>query len=115
MHKRQVKRPGLRSQLWISLLLCLTMLLGLPLSVQAKKDEEEINQIYIETAEEFLAFADACRLDRYSQNLQVELKEDIDLTGKEFTAIPTFSGTLDGKDHVIRGIQLEVLPLCGSE
>ena len=95
---------------WISILLCLALLLSLPCTVQAKEkteDKKEIKTIAIETAEEFLSFAENCRLDTYSVNLKVELEDDINLTGKEFKAIPTFSGEFNGNDHVIRGLSLE--------
>lgn len=95
---------------WISILLCLALILSLPCTVQAKEkteDKKEIKTIAIETAEEFLSFAENCRLDTYSVNLKVELEDDINLTGKEFKAIPTFSGEFNGNDHVIRGLSLE--------
>ena len=43
-------------------------------------------ELRIRTAEEFLTFADACRLDSYSQGLSVVLEGDIDLAGTGFAA-----------------------------
>lgn len=60
----------------------------------------------ISSPEEFLSFAESCRLDSYSQGLTVTLEADIDLSGSEFTPIPIFSGTFDGKGHAISGLSL---------
>ena len=62
--------------------------------------------IEISTVDEFLMFAEACRLDSYSVGLVVTLKRDIDLSGTGFTGIPMFSGYFNGGGHEIRGIDL---------
>ena len=117
MHKRSFKRW----RLWLSSLLCLALLANLPLAIRAEETNSDAEAataeasqkpivtktISIENADDFLRFAQDCRLDTYSIGLVVELEEDIDLTGKEFEAIPTFSGVLKGNDHVIRGLNLE--------
>ena len=95
---------------WISILLCVVFLLGMAVPVGADETEpqEEIltRELKISTAEEFLAFAENCRLDSYSQNLAVTLENDIDLKGIPFCGIPIFSGAFDGKGHTISGLNI---------
>ena len=80
------------------------------LPVSATEAEVEpmipIRKIEISTAEEFLEFAENCRLDSFSQNLEVYLTEDIDLTGRPFAGVPTFGGTFWGKRHSISGVTI---------
>lgn len=86
----------------ISILLRLA-LLGTVLPVYA---QETAAQLSISSAEEFLAFAENCRLDSYSKDLTVTLEKNIDLSGVEFTPIPTFSGHFDGQGHIISGLSI---------
>lgn len=88
------------------LFLCLSLLLSIPLPVFAEEPEIPANELSISTAEEFLTFAENCRLDRYSQGLIVILETDIDLSGSVFAPIPIFSGTFDGKGHTVSGIAI---------
>lgn len=95
----------------LSLLLCLTMLSGIAVTAFAEEAEEteppvEITTITIETVEEFLAFAENCLLDTYSQNLCVELRGDIDLSGRAFAGIPIFCGTFHGNGKAITGLSV---------
>lgn len=87
----------------LSLTLCLILLIGIALPVSA---EETTAQLSISTAEEFLAFAENCRLDSYSQNLSVSLEKDIDLGDVPFESVPIFSGSFDGKGHTISGLSI---------
>ena len=96
-----------QKRLWISLMLCLTMMLASFSTVQADEEKEEKKSISIESAEEFVKFAEDCRLDAYSENLTVELTSDIDLTGIAFAGIPTFGGIFNGNDHVIQGLDIQ--------
>ena len=50
----------------------------------------------IESTEDFLEFAENCRMDSYSQNLVVTLENDIDLSGISFDGVPIFGGTFHG-------------------
>lgn len=88
---------------WICLVLSLFLLTS-PLPVFA--DEPAVTEITIDSAEQFLQFAENCRLDSYSQNLSVTLTSDIDLTGQAFTGIPVFCGSFDGNSHTITGVTL---------
>ena len=97
----------------LSLLLCLFLMLSLALPVYADEPEERVEEnvvreLTISTAEEFLEFAENCRLDTYSQNLEVTLKADIDLAGYTFSGVPIFGGVFDGKDHAITGLEITV-------
>ncbi len=58
----------------------------------------------ISTAEELEEFSRLCRLDSSSKSLKAVIENDIDITGKEFTPIPIFCGTLDGQGHTIKGL-----------
>ena len=89
----------------ISLLLCFGLLLSIKLPVYADEPEYQ-EEIRISNAEEFLAFAENCRLDSYSHDLAVMLDHDIDLTGIPFGGIPIFSGLFDGNGHSITGLTI---------
>ena len=98
------------------LLMAVILLLSLCVPVCATEAEETIEEtveevvvrtLKIESAEEFLEFAENCRLDSYSQNLEVSLETDIDLSNTDFQGIPIFCGTFRGKNHIISGLSLE--------
>ena len=93
----------------VSVLLCVVLLLGMTIPVYAADDQENpvVAEIRISTLDEFLQFAEKCRLDSYSQNLLVSLESDIDLTGVQFEGVPIFSGTFRGNGHTIWGLLLE--------
>ena len=107
------KKPGKL----LSLLLCLCLLFGSFLPVRAQEtempeetgavEEAQAVSLSISTAEELLAFAESCRLDSFSRNLAVTLEKDIDLTGLDFAGVPIFSGSFDGKGHVISGLEIQ--------
>ena len=66
-------------------------------------DAVETESVYINSTEDFLAFADKCHLDSWSVNKIVYLKQDIDLSGSSFETIPVFAGVFDGGGHTITG------------
>ena len=84
----------------VFLTLCLLLSLAAPAFAAG-------NQITIGTKEELLTFAQNCTLDSWSQSKTVVLTGDIDLTGTDFTPIPTFGGHFDGQGHAITGITLD--------
>lgn len=86
-----------------SLLLCAALLLSLTLPALA---EEQAADVRITSKEDFLAFAEDCRLDSFSQGLTVSLEVDIDLTGVDFTPIPWFGGTFMGNQHTVFGLKI---------
>ena len=68
--------------------------------------QEPAADVTISTAEDLLALAQDCVLDRYSENLTVSLAADLDLSGTDFRGIPSFSGTFEGNHHTISGLSL---------
>lgn len=87
---------------WISLLLCLLMVLGMAMPALAEE-----NTVRIKNKEDLIAFGENCRLDSYSRGVTVVLEADIDLTGTAFSPIPVFSGTFMGGGHKITGLNLQ--------
>ncbi len=60
-------------------------------------------EIDISTQAELIEFAENCHSESWSYDKYVVLKNDINLTGDEFTGIPIFSGLFDGNGHTIYG------------
>lgn len=94
----------------ICTVLSLLLLLALPVAAETQQSEEAVQPqktiLRIATAEQFLAFAENCRLDTYSRDLQVVLMRDIDLSGMDFQGIPTFSGIFLGRGHTVSGVHI---------
>lgn len=91
-----------------ALLLCLLLVLSLPVTALAEEaqDSEEGTTLRIARRQQFLDFAENCRLDSYSRNLSVILLMDIDLTGVDFSGIPIFCGNFDGNGHTVSGLSI---------
>ena len=66
----------------------------------------EGDTLSIRTAEDLADLAHSCTLDSWSQGKTVRLEADINLTGQDFTSIPTFGGVFDGQGHTISGLSL---------
>ena len=88
------------------LLICFVLLAAMALPVYAEPEESGVTVLSISTAEEFLTFAENCRLDTYSENLLVSLEADIDLSGRAFACVPVFGGTFAGNGHTVSGVDL---------
>ena len=88
---------------WALLLaaLCLLSLLS-PAALAAG----ESGSVHLRTAEDLETLARNCSLDTWSQGKTVILEQDIDLTGRTFSPIPTFGGTFLGQGHTISGVSL---------
>lgn len=99
----------MRTKKALSLLLSLLLVLGL-LSGAAGALAEDAAQTgvtyYINGLEDLLKLADNCAVDTYSKDVTVILQTDIDLTGSEFSSIPTFGGVFEGGGHTISGLNL---------
>lgn len=67
---------------------------------------EQNRTVSISDADDFLKFAEECRINSASKGLCAELKADINLSGKEFFGIPIFCGTFNGNGHKISGLSL---------
>ena len=91
-----------------ALLLCLLLVLSLPVTALAEEaqDSEEGTTLRIARRQQFLDFAENCRLDSYSRNMSVILLTDIDLTGVDFSGIPIFCGNFDGNGHTVSGLSI---------
>ncbi|WP_029231011.1 hypothetical protein [Butyrivibrio sp. VCB2006] len=68
---------------------------------------EQMEEINIGSTEEFLAFANNCKLDTWSVNKKVTLTSDISLLGCDFTGIPSFGGIFDGAGHTISSFNVD--------
>ncbi len=86
-----------------TVLLCAVLLL---LSLCLPAAAAGNTKIQISNKEEFLSFAQSCRLDSFSMGLTVSLEADIDLTGTDFEPIPVFCGIFDGNGHTVSGLNI---------
>lgn len=69
-------------------------------------DIDASDAIYIYTAKDLVSLAKKCSLDTWSRGKTVILMNDIDLSGGEFTSIPTFGGVFDGRGYTISGLSI---------
>lgn len=77
------------------------------LTMASYNDEEaEWEEICIDSVEELREFARNCWLDTWSVNKKVYLTNDLNLSGSNFTSIPTFGGYFDGQGHTISGLTI---------
>jgi len=83
-------------------ILCLA-LGGMPLNAVAAAAQETVT---LSSPEDLLALAESCVSDAWSRNKVVVLENDIDLSGVDFTAIPTFGGTFRGRGHTVSGLHI---------
>lgn len=68
--------------------------------------ESDHDKIVITTSEQLADLAGKCSYDSFSKGLTVELGNDIDLNGSEFSGIPYFCGTFDGCGHTVKHMSL---------
>ena len=68
---------------------------------------KNIEEITISSAEDFLKFAENCKLDTWSVNKKVVLAKDISLLGIQFNGVPTFGGVFDGCGHTISALSIK--------
>ena len=62
--------------------------------------------LHISTVEQLRDFARDCTLVEYSAGLKVQLDCDLDLEGRAFDPIPSFSGSFDGGGYTISNFVL---------
>ena len=109
-----MKFKNLRNNLWACVLVVCLLLTGLPTTAfAAESDEAETEEViipedavYLSTPEDILKLAENCISDAWSWDKVVVLKNDIDLSGTEFTSIPTFGGTFLGQGFTVSGLRL---------
>ena len=89
---------------------CLSFLLAAvllaSLAAPAALAAEGGDTVFVRTAEDLVQLAENCTLDSWSQGRIVRLQADIDLSGTDFTPIPTFGGTFEGQGHTISGLSI---------
>ena len=87
---------------------CLSFLLAAvllaSLAAPAALAAEGGDTVFVRTAEDLVQLAENCTLDSWSQGRIVRLEADIDLSGTDFTPIPTFGGTFEGQGHHFRSV-----------
>lgn len=88
---------------YLSLLLAVWLLASSAVPAAWAAPEDTVS---ISSAEDLLALSKNCALDTWSQGKTVALTADLDLTGTEFSPIPTFGGTFLGQGHTISGLRL---------
>ncbi len=76
------------------------------LAAPQQQTEETLEEVSINTLEEFLDFSKRCTAETYSKGKVFVLKTDLNLQGTEFSPIPVFAGTFDGNGHGIIGLSL---------
>ncbi|MBR4544494.1 MAG: hypothetical protein IKO14_00725 [Oscillibacter sp.] len=72
----------------------------------ALETDPETGAFLISSLTDLREFARACTVDTWSQGKLIRLTCDLDLTGKSFLPIPTFSGEFSGEGFTISGLNL---------
>lgn len=98
------KRKFMFSKKRIAALFLLLTLCFTEISPVYAKETEKV--IEITTMEDFLELTENCRLDVYSVGKVVELKTNLNFSGREFSGIPYFNGTFHGNGFTISGINI---------
>ena len=97
-------RPGLSALL--SLILAFwTIAESLP-TADAWETDAETGAILISSTADLRQLARACTVNTWSQGKLIRLTADLDMTGREFLPIPTFSGEFSGEGFTISGLDL---------
>ena len=71
-------------------------------------DTQPTAEIKISDRQDWLEFAQNCRLDSYSVGLAAELDGDIDLTGVENISVPIFCGSFNGNGFTVNIAETDV-------
>jgi len=66
----------------------------------------EGGRVEIASVQDLMELAENCRLDSWSEGKTVVLTADIDLSGTDFSPIPSFQGRFEGGGHTISGLSL---------
>lgn len=99
---------SLKILLSFCLCICFMSVNIFPVYAQTAEQTNSENELHITNADEFIAFAENCRLDSYSKNLNVFLDADINLANTKFENIPIFCGTFNGNGYTISGLSLSI-------
>lgn len=87
----------------VSLALCLALALQPCAPALA---EGENGTVFLNDANDLLAFARMCAYDAWSEGKTVVLQRDIALGGVDFPPIASFGGTFEGGGHTISGLNI---------
>ena len=68
--------------------------------------DDDRTVIEIGNAEQFLEFAENCRIDSWSRDKYIKLTDNINLTGVSEFTVPVFDGLFDGCGYAISGLNL---------
>lgn len=123
MHKSTAKRTKIMLATGLSVALCMAQPLfcltttaapdpGLNADsnanagLNAATEDPPATAIPISTADDLISFAQSCTVDTWSVGKVFVLNADINLSGTDFTSIPTFGGTFLGQGHTISGLSI---------
>ena len=90
----------------LPVVLCFLLLFVLAAPLSLAEESHESRYYYISSESDLRALSQNCRLDTWSEDVVVVLKNNIKLSGS-FTPIPVFSGTFDGQGHTISGLKVK--------
>lgn len=76
------------------------------LPAQASPESGEDAAVHIATVRDLEEFSKNCTTDSWSVGRTFVLDNDIDLSGTDFTPIPTFGGIFYGQGHAVKGLSL---------
>ena len=91
-----------RIKQWTSILLTAVLLLSLTAPAALAAD----STVTVRTVDDLVELSRKCTLDTWSQGKTVILDADLDLSGTDFSPIPTFGGTFQGNGHRISGLSI---------
>ena len=106
-----MKRKNRSNRLWAAALIVCMLLIHMPAAAFATEAEAEEfvipgDAVYLASPEDILNLAENCVSDAWSRDKVFVLEGDIDLSGTEFSAIPTFGGIFLGQGHTVSGLRL---------
>ncbi len=73
-------------------------------TVELINPDDSWDKFEITSEDDLYKLSELCRLDASSKMLYVELKNDITLSGKDYTPIPYFNGIFNGNGNTISGL-----------
>ncbi len=104
-----MERVKMKSKFYkkLAILIAFSMLIQMiiPIGTYTLHADEKV--VHIETVEDFIEFAENCKMDSYSENLVCFLDKDLDFKGKHFSPVPIFNGVFDGKNHKIKDLNID--------
>ncbi len=77
------------------------------LPAYASPDSGEGEAIHIATRQDWEEFSRNCTTDSWSVGKLFVLDRDIDLSGTDFSPVPTFGGIFHGQGHSVKGLSLK--------